>query len=72
MEVSGLDLPEEDVLDLAGSERGFGSHTEWSERATDAGAVQLVKIITRPFGKQLSLPGTLLDHLAENRSRASN
>jgi hypothetical protein len=34
--------------------------------------VQLVKIITRPVGKQLSLPGTLLDHLAENRSRASN
>ena len=33
MEVSGLDLAEEDVLDLAGAERGFGSHTEWSERS---------------------------------------
>ncbi len=28
MEISGLDLTEEDVLDLAGAERRLGSHTE--------------------------------------------
>ncbi len=33
MEIGGLDLLEENVLDLAGAERGIGCHTESLERA---------------------------------------
>jgi hypothetical protein len=36
VEVGGFDLPEEDVLDLAGAERGFGSHTSGRKGAAGA------------------------------------
>jgi hypothetical protein len=36
VEVGSFDLPEEDVLDLAGAERGFGSHTSGQKGATGA------------------------------------
>ena len=39
VEVGGFDLAEEDVLDLAGAERGFGMPYEWSERSDGAVAV---------------------------------
>ena len=36
VEVGGFDLAEENVLDLAGAERGFGSHTSGQKGATGA------------------------------------
>ena len=34
VKVSGFDFAKEDVLDLAGAERGVGGHTVWSEIGT--------------------------------------
>jgi len=57
VEVGGFDLLEEDVLDLAGAERGVGCHTEGFWRGRDARTRQLVKFITSPGEKQLGPSG---------------
>ena len=40
VKVSGFDLAKEDVLDLAGAERGVGGHTVWVGERSGAGACE--------------------------------
>jgi hypothetical protein len=54
VEVGGFDLAEQNILDLAGAKRGLGCHALGRKELLVEGAVELVKIITRPAGKQLA------------------
>ena len=69
-EVGGLDFLEEDVLEFAGTEDGFGGHESEALEVENEGQVVLVKIITSEIASKGKIPAKSIEHRAQHGTGA--